>query len=114
MVITHELGHDQRHREIAKAGQSLKEFSLFSIKDTTEYEANVFASHILLENDEVYTLSRQGYDVARMARYMRVDINLMLIKLQEMKRIGYDLNLPLQYDSRFFRNIKGYEYHQLR
>lgn len=107
MVIAHELGHDQRHRDIAKAGQPLKEFSLFSMKDTTEYEANVFAAHLLLENDEVYSLSRQGLDVVHMAQNMGVDINLMLIKLQEMNHLGYDFNIPLQHDSRFFRNLKG-------
>lgn len=59
-------------------------------------------------------LSRQGYDVTHMARYLGVDINLMLIKIHEMKRIGYGLIIPLQYNSQFFRNIKGYEYHQVR
>lgn len=88
MVIAHELGHDQRHRKMAKAGQPLKEFFLFSMKDTTEYEANAFASHILLENTEIYSLARQGYDVVRLAKYMSVDINLMLIKLQEMNRLA--------------------------
>ena len=42
MVIAHELGHDQQHRSIAKAGKALQEFSLFSMKDNTEYEANAF------------------------------------------------------------------------
>lgn len=63
MVIAHELGHDQRHRDIAKAGQHLKEFSLFRMKNTTEYEANAFAAHILLPNDEVYLLTREGYSM---------------------------------------------------
>lgn len=107
MVIAHELGHDQRHRDIAKAGQTLKEFSLFSMKDTTEYEANAFASHLLLSNDEVYSIARQGHDVVYMAQSMGVNINLMLIKLQEMNHLGYDFNIPLQHDSRFFRKIKG-------
>lgn len=107
MVIAHELGHDQRHRAIARAGQPLKEFSLFLMKDTTEYEANAFASHILLENDEVYALARQGTDVVRMAQSMGVDINLMLIKLQEMNNLGYDFKVPMEHDSRFFRTIKG-------
>lgn len=107
MVIAHELGHDQRHRDIAKAGQALKEFSLFSMKDTTEYEANAFAAHLLLENDEVYSLAKQGIDVVQIAQCMGVDINLMLIKLQEMNNIGYDFKVPMEHDSRFFRKIKG-------
>lgn len=107
MVIAHELGHDQRHREIAKAGQPLKEFSLFRMKDTTEYEANAFASHILLPNDEVYSLARERHDVFTMSQIMGTDVNLMLIKMQEMNKLGYDFNIPMQHDSRFFRKIKG-------
>lgn len=75
------------------------------MKDTTEYEANAFASHILLDNDEVYSLSRQGYDVVEIARMMKADINLMLIKLQEMNKIGYDFRIPMDPDSRFFRKV---------
>lgn len=107
MVIAHELGHDQRHRDIAKAGQPLKEFSLFMMKDTTEYEANAFASHILLANDDVYSLAKQGYDIVSMSREAGVDINLMLIKVQEMTNMGYDFKVPMTPDSRFFRYIKG-------
>lgn len=107
MVLAHELGHDQRHRDLAKAGSPLKEFSLFKMNDTTEYEANAFASHILLENDEVYKLARAGYDVPRLAQYMGTDINLMLIKLQEMQRLGYDIFAPMQADPKFFKKIKS-------
>lgn len=107
MVLAHELGHDQRHRDKAKAGSPLREFSLFLMNDTTEYEANAFASHILLENDEVYQLAKEGYDVPRLAKYMGTDMNLMLIKLQEMQRIGYDIFAPMQADAKFFRKFKG-------
>ena len=107
MVIAHEIGHDQRHRNLAKAGKELKEFSLFSMKDNTEYEANAFASHILLENDRVYSLAKEGYDVFTISQIMGSDVNLMLIKMQEMNKLGYDFTVTLEHDSRFFRNIKG-------
>jgi len=107
MVIAHELGHDQRHRDIAKAGQPLKEFTLFRMKDTTEYEANAFAAHILLPNEEVYSLARDGHDVFRIAQMMGADVNLMLIKMQEMNKLGYDFRIDVDHDSRFFRRIKG-------
>ena len=106
MVIAHELGHDSEHRERAKASaDGLKEFTLFQMKDTTEYEANAFASHILLDNEEVYDLARSGYDVVQISQQMGSDINLMLIKLQEMNKLGYDFNIPYDPDSRFFRKI---------
>lgn len=106
MVIAHELGHDSEHREKAKASKDgLKEFTLFQMKDTTEYEANAFASHILLDNEEVYELARMGYDVVQISQQMGSDINLMLIKLQEMNKLGYDLRIPYEPDSKFFRKI---------
>lgn len=36
MVAAHEIGHDCRHRDLAKGG-ALQEFVLFNMKDTTEY-----------------------------------------------------------------------------
>lgn len=106
MVAAHEIGHDVCHRALAKAN-GMREFTLFSAKDNTEYEANAFAAHILLDNDEVYSLARQGYDVAEIAQAMNSHVNLMLIKMQEMIKMGYDFSLPYYPDGRFFRNIKG-------
>ena len=75
------------------------------MKDTTEYEANAFASHILLDDEEVYSLARQGYDVVQIAQMMGSNINLMLIKMQEMNKLNYDLRIPYDPDSKFFRKI---------
>ena len=69
MVCAHELGHDALHRDLAK-GEGLKEFVLFNMKDNTEYEANAFAAHTLIDDDEVYSLSREGYDVVQMAKQL--------------------------------------------
>ena len=106
MVLAHEIGHDQQHRELAKSDKNgLREFVLFNMKDTTEYEANAFASHILLDDEEVYSLARQGYDVVQIAQMMGSNINLMLIKMQEMNKLNYDLRIPYDPDSKFFRKI---------
>lgn len=106
MVIAHELGHDALHRQRAKV-EGMKEFVLFQMKDNTEYEANAFAAHLLLSNDEVCKLAQQNYDVVQIAQMLGSDINLMLIKLLEMNKLGYDFRIPYDPDSRFFRNIKG-------
>lgn len=105
MVCAHETGHDIFHRELAKV-EGLKEFELFRMQSTTEYEANAFAAHLLIDNDQCLELARNGYDIVQISKAMNSEINLMLIKLQEMNRLGYNLRLPMEPQSDFFKNIK--------
>ena len=101
MVIAHELGHDAFHRKLA--GDGLKEFILFSMKDDTEYTANAFAAHVLLPDDDVLECARAGDDVVQIAQKLGSDINLLLIKLQELNKLGCNLNVPWAPDSKFFQ-----------
>ncbi|GHV49416.1 hypothetical protein FACS189499_10480 [Clostridia bacterium] len=93
LVCAHELGHDALHRDFAKTG-ALKEFMLYDMKSRPEYEANIFAADILLDGNEVYELACGGYDVEQIARELGTDINLVLIKMSEMNKVGYDFNVP--------------------
>ena len=95
MVLAHEIGHDQRHRHLAAAG-GLKEFELFNMTNITEYEANASASHIL----------QDGYDIAAAASMLNVNIHLLLIKIQEMNKLGMDLKLPYSPDAGFLGTTK--------
>ena len=105
-VIAHELGHDTRHRSLAKS-DGMKEFSLFNMKGKTEYEANAFAAHLLLENDTVIELARNGYTSDQIAAELKTFPELVLIKIQEMNRMGYtNLRLPNIPDSCFLAKIK--------
>ena len=99
MVCAHELGHDALHRDIAK-GDGLKEFVLFNMKDTTEYEANAFATHLIIDDDDIYSMSKDKYDVVQIAKMLNVNINLVLIKLQELNKLGYDFRVPCEADSK--------------
>ena len=107
MVCAHEIGHDLLHRELAKGSGSLPEFVLFDMRSTPEYEANAFAAHLLIDDREILENLRQGYDVAQLASMMGTNINLMLIKLQEMSRLGYNIRVPFEPKSDFFKNIKA-------
>ena len=106
LVAAHEIGHDQCHRLLAKDG-AFREFVLFNFKDDTEYEANAFASHLLLDNDEVYELAREGYGYAEMTGRLETQMNMLMIKLYEMLRLGYDFPMPERPDGRFLRKFKG-------
>ena len=105
MVCAHELGHDALHRDIAK-GDGLKEFVLFNMKDTTEYEANAFVAHLIIDDDDIYSMSKDKYDVVQMAKMLNVNINLVLIKLQELNKLGCNFRVPCEADSFFFRKPK--------
>lgn len=94
MVVAHELGHDSLHRAEAKAGSGLQEFNLFYMRSRMEYEANAFASHILIGNDELLECLKNGYDVVAASNEFEVNINLMLVKLAELNRLGHRFNLP--------------------
>lgn len=106
MVCAHELGHDALHRDIIAKGDGLKEFVLFNMKDTTEYEANAFATHLIIDDDDIYSMSKDKYDVVQIAKMLNVNINLVLIKLQELNKLGYDFRVPCEADSFFFRKPK--------
>ena len=108
MVCGHELGHDIYHRPLAKEG-GMREFELFRMKNSTEYEANAFAAHLLIDTGECLEYAREGYDVVQIASLMNSEINLMLIKLQELIRLGYDLRLPMAPRNDFFKKIRADE-----
>lgn len=108
MVCGHELGHDIYHRSLAREG-GMREFELFRMQSSTEYEANAFAAHLLIDTDECLEYAAEGYDVVHIASLMNSEINLMLIKLQELIRLGYDLRLPMMPKNDFFKGIKADE-----
>ena len=105
MVMAHEIGHDQLHRDLAKESQ-LHEFELFRLNSRTEYEANAFAAHLLMDTDEVYAELKEGCDEIALARKMNCNINLALVKIQEMAKLGYDIRPSGAADSQFFRKIR--------
>ena len=77
------------------------------MQSSTEYEANAFAAHLLIDTNECLEYARNGYDVVQIARAMNSEINLMLIKLQEMSRLGYNIRVPFEPKSDFFKKIKA-------
>lgn len=105
MVTAHELGHDALHRAAAKEGSGLQEFSLFYMKSRMEYEANAFASHILIDTDDLINCLKEGYDVVEASSKFSVNINLMLVKLAELTRLGFDFNIPYIPSSNFLGKI---------
>ena len=105
MVSAHELGHHVLHFKEAEL-TGFKEFSLDSQIGTYKYEANAFASHLLIPDSEFLELATTGITVEKMASMLSVDQNLVLIKNNEMAKLGYKLNNQDWYNSRFLKNKK--------
>ncbi len=104
-VIAHELGHDQLHRREAEDGALQEYYSLFRMTNRMEYEANAFASHLILDTQETLDEIRQGATVDEIAQKAGVDINLVLIKVTELSKLGYDLRTPHEADGGFLKNL---------
>ena len=69
------------------------EFELFNITNSTEYEANLFAANLLLEDQSIESLIQDGFDVVQIARSLGTNVNLLLLKLQQMNT-DHHLHLP--------------------
>lgn len=106
MVCGHEIGHDTLHRKHAKGDKPFSEFQLFDMQTRYEYEANAFAAHLIIDDDEMLYYLKEGYDVVQVSSFMGTNINLMLVKLNEMNRMGWHLNLPYIPHSDFLKNIR--------
>lgn len=107
MVCAHEIGHDTLHREKAKGKSVLSEFVLFDMRTAVEYEANAFAAHVLIDDEELFFYLQQGYDVAQLSAVMNTNINLMLVKLNELNRMGREYHLPYVPTADFLKNLKA-------
>ena len=88
IVCAHELGHALLHRSLGKTQECLMEFELFNITNSTEYEAN-----LLLDDQSIESLIQDGFDVVQIARSLGTNVNLLLLKLQQMNNDNH-LHLP--------------------
>jgi Zn-dependent peptidase ImmA (M78 family) len=61
MVAAHELGHDRLHHHLARVSP-LKDFMLYDMTSRTEYLANLFASELLISDDEVEECVSENMD----------------------------------------------------
>jgi len=92
IVMLHEIGHDILHQSEAIAAGGFKEFNIFNMQDIRmEYEANIFASQVALDDDEFLELCEKGYDMQQIARALHSDINLVAMKTDTLISQGYRL-----------------------
>ena len=97
IVCAHELGHAMLHRPLCRKmkNQTIQEYEIFDIRTTAEYEANIFAAELLIDEEELAEYEAYGYDIVQIAKASNTNINLLLIKYYEMQeRYGTHYNIP--------------------
>lgn len=106
IVLLHELGHDQLHRDSAIATGGFQEFNIFDMSvNRMEYEANIFASQISLPDEEILDYIESGYDIQQIASIMNSDINLVALKNDTLISQGYRFR-HLEHENTFLRYDK--------
>ena len=111
MTCAHELGHILLHKDrLARDKQGrfrkIVEMELFDISSRTEYEANLFAANLLIDEEELMKMLYEGHDIVSIASGFDVNVNLLAIKLAEMRKDGLAIDLPFTPDRRFMGRIE--------
>ena len=108
-VLAHELGHDQLHREYCKNGASFHESKIFNPTNQYEIEANIFAAHLLIPDEDIIRHIKYANNDRDLANQLEVDINLLNLKISEMAKMKL-LNLDDAYietpNSQFLKEYK--------
>lgn len=90
MVCGYALGHYLEHQLLMDL-HTLNKFLTMKDKHILLYEHNAFTSHLMLDSDEVYLMTKRGLDAAQISAAKRIHLNLVLVKLLELHHLGYDL-----------------------
>ena len=65
---------------------------LYDMTTKPEYEANIVASEILLDTDEILEyIYHYDYTSEQISRAMNTDINLVALKIAHLAETGYNL-----------------------
>jgi Zn-dependent peptidase ImmA (M78 family) len=104
ILIAHELGHAVLHRELAFL-RGFQEFELFDSASKAEYEANLFAAELLIEDEELLSLlNDENNSFFGVAREFNVPAELLDFKFRVLKSKGYHLEPPILAQSNFLKN----------
>ncbi|MCL2548986.1 MAG: ImmA/IrrE family metallo-endopeptidase [Symbiobacteriaceae bacterium] len=89
VYLAHELGHDQipAHREVALA-IPLRDLEQFDHSSPLEYEANIFAAELLIDDDRLIELLGDDLSFFGAAKELRVPMELLDFKFRLLKRRG--------------------------
>ena len=91
VVCAHEFGHDILHRELSVGG--IRENTLFLDTNKTEREANIFASCVLISDEEILEQVSYQFDIESVSSSLGYPCEIVKYKLQAMNCKGYKFNV---------------------
>ena len=106
MTCAHELGHLLLHRDLLQENGIMLEYELFDIHNKTEFEANVFAANLLIDEKELREMAGAEMDMVEIAAAMDINVNLLMIKLILMQKKGINIPVPFTPDRKFLGTIR--------
>ena len=104
VLCAHELGHAVLHQKLA-AMHGFHELELFDCVNTAEYEANLFAAELLIDDEELLKLlndsEKSFFDVAG---ELYVPVELLDFKFRALKKRGYHIEAPYISPAEFLKD----------
>ena len=101
IVAAHELGHIILHRAQLKMAP-MKDDTLYSMMDNTEYQANLFAADLLLEDSDIAEMAQdENFDYFSLCSTLNTSPELMSFKLYSLIKRGQAYHMPLELQSNF-------------
>lgn len=105
IILAHELGHAVLHTG-RKTFAAFHEMTLFDSVHAAEYEANVFASELLLSDESVLEALNNDMFFFQAASVLQVPAELLDFKFRVLKRRGYKVESPISSQGDFLKNIE--------
>lgn len=103
ILCAHELGHSVLHGELA-AMRGFQELELFDYLVPTEYEANLFAAELLIDDATLLAmLNDSDNSFFGVAKQLCVPAELLDFKFRILKHKGYRMEAPYLASSDFLK-----------
>jgi len=110
IILAHEIGHAILHRSIVGV-QGYHDFQLFDETSKMEYEANLFAAELLLNDSDVLEVLNDDTSFFGAARMLYVPAELLDFKWRVLKRNGYKIgDSPIIANGDFLKNAEKQRY----
>ena len=105
IIIAHELGHAILHR--TKGVHAFHDVTLFDSSSMMEKEANLFASELLLKDQDVLEMMNSDNTFFTAAAALNVPTELLDFKFRLMKWKGYKIvHAPTESRNNFLKDLK--------